>query len=365
MFQYLHWPKDWGNEIALQLKRAQYQAQLITDAISFDQLEAELFRFQNRGGHIDLIICLYAWEKNLKRINALKRISNAGGVLGIITLSEWVQPPGNSAIIDKSRLISALPLELRENTGEMIFLQEKTWKNWLERSEKLLPSDSPVQIHFQANPTFVQSGNTVKLYWEVLNADFVEIEPGIGPVANTGQTEIPVFEDTLFRLKANNAASLRSKSIFIKTSTQQHITLSIQVYDPESGGFIPLESTQEQHHVYAVFSGDKVRIDWEALPIGTFSETRMGTLPNIGTETVQIFGDEQFIFTLQTMQDNHVLRLQILAVSDLATQKNIPLGLDELSVKEPEIFPLDTQQHLNKRSVWSWLIRLLKWLRWK
>ena len=342
MFQYLHWPKDWGTEIAFQVTRAQFQVLFIIDGKSFNQIEAELFRFQNRGGHVELIACLYAWEKNIKCINALKRLANAGGVIGLITLSELSTPPANTVIIDKCRLISESELKSSEHVGELIFDQEKAWKHLFERAEPFRPSESEVQLHFQAQPSYVEPGGTIKLYWEVHHGDFAEIEPGIGAVPLAGQMEVPVFEDTLFRLKGGNIASTRSKSVFIKTAQQKHIVLSVSVLDVVSKAYIPLESTHEQGNVYAVFVGDRIKIDWTSLPIGLLTEARMGDIANESSICVEVFSDEEFVFVLRTVQEDFVERLQILAVSAVDMGKQIQEQVLTASVEASEIKVAET-----------------------
>ena len=338
MFQYLYWPNDWGKEIALQLRRSQFQVLVITDSKYFDLIESELFRFQNRGGHVELIACLYSWEKTIKRINALKRLGNAGGTIGLISLSDLTTPPPNSIVLDKTRLISEALLDQTELPRELIFQQEKIWIQYFERAEQMQPSSSEVQVHFQIQPIFVEPGEMVILYWEVHNADFAEIEPGIGAVKLEGQMEVPVFEDTLFRLKVGNTNSVRSKSVFIKTAVQKHIRISLYVLDPVSKVYIPLESSSDQGQVYAVFAGDKVKVEWSSLPMGKLSEARLGDISNESFIYLEIFADEEFVFTLRTMHDDFIERIQILTVNNENRIITKPLVLTEsFQVSEIEV----------------------------
>lgn len=338
MFQYLYWPNDWGKEIAMQLRRSQFQVLVITDSKYFDLIESELFRFQNRGGHVELIACLYSREKTIKRINALKRLGNAGGTIGLISLSDLTTPPPNSIVLDKTRLISEALLDQTELPRELIFQQEKIWIQYFERAEQMQPSSSEVQVHFQIQPIFVEPGEMVKLYWEVHNADFAEIEPGIGAVKLEGQMEVPVFEDTLFRLKVGNTNSVRSKSVFIKTAVQKHIRISLYVLDPVSKVYITLESSSDQGQVYAVFAGDKVKVEWSSLPIGKLSEARLGDISNENFIHLEIFADEEFVFTLRTMHDDFIERIQILTVNNENKIITKPLVLTEsFQVSEIEV----------------------------
>lgn len=364
MFQYLHWPNDWGKEIALQLTRTQFQVLIITNAKYFDQIEAELFRFQNRGGHIELIACFYSWEKDLKRINALKRLGNAGGTIGLISLSDITTPPYNAVVLDKSRFISEEWLDPTEAPRELIFQHEKIWKQYYDRADQMRPLTSDVKVHFQIQPIFVEPGEMVKLYWEVQNGDFAELEPGIGAVGLVGQMEIPVFEDTLFRLKGGNNTSIRSKSVFVKTALQKHIEVTVYVFDPISKAYISLDSTTEQGQVYAVFSGDKVKIEWSALPIGKLSEARMGDISNENEIFLEVFTDEEFVFTLRTMHDDFIERVQILAVTDAHSPNFLtpPVFTDAVEPSEVE----DPAQKGSTFSIIQWLKKLLKLLtQWK
>ncbi len=364
MFQYLHWPKDWGTEIALQLSRAQYQVLFVVDGNNFDKIEAELFRFQNRGGHIELIACLYAWEKNIRSVNALKRLANGGATIGLISLSEMTTPPANSVVIDKSRLISEVALAEAENPGEIIFSQERIWKQLFDRAEHFQPSETEVQLHFQVQPSHVEPGGLVKLYWEVRDADFAEIEPGIGAVPMVGQLEVPVFEDTLFRLKGSNKSLLRTKSVFIKTAQQNNIVLSVFVFDVVSKAYIPLESTKEQGHVYAIFVGDRIRIDWNSLPIGVLSEAKLGDIPNESSINLEVFSDESFKFKLRTIQEDFIETLQILAISDEKIDRPLKTVNHDQSI-ETTVLNKKNQEHKHDAST-SFFQKIVNLLRiWK
>jgi hypothetical protein len=58
MFNYLYWPYDWGAEVASQLARVQSHAQIILGIAELEKMEAEIFKLQNRGIHVELIVFL-------------------------------------------------------------------------------------------------------------------------------------------------------------------------------------------------------------------------------------------------------------------------------------------------------------------
>ncbi len=360
MFQYLHWPDEWGREIALQLERIRFQIMLTTDGRQFDELETALFRFQNRGGHVDILLCLHAEEKTIRRVNALKRLSHAGAKVGIIVLNVYQTPPGNLAILDKSRLMTDFVLEDTTDIRELIYQQEKIWRQCLEQSEQLLPNSEDIRIHFQTASSFIVPGGIVKLYWDVAHADHIEILPGIGVVEASGSVEVPVFDDTLFQLKAINQASARIQSIFIKTIPQDPFTLEVEVWDTDSGDYIPLESVHPHQFVFAVFRSDKIRIRWNALPAGELTEMRMGSLPLTGLETIQVFADEQFIFTLQTACETYVYTLKILT----ATASDELIRTEKLPELPEPMLPAPSNEDQSIKTA-SWLKRFLKWLSWR
>ena len=63
-------------------------------------------------------------------------------------------------------------------------------------------STSRVSMNLSAAPRAIQPGDVVTLTWQTTDAIEVTIEPGIGPVAATGVTEVEPVVSTTYRLTA-------------------------------------------------------------------------------------------------------------------------------------------------------------------
>jgi hypothetical protein len=66
----------------------------------------------------------------------------------------------------------------------------------------------PFVQQFYAQPANIMSEWPALLYWDVVNATEVLIEPNIGPVAPRGKRELKAIFTTYYKLKAYNAAGM-------------------------------------------------------------------------------------------------------------------------------------------------------------
>jgi len=322
MFNYLYWPFDWGSEVADQLIRLQSHVQITIGIAELEKMEAEIFKLQNRGVHVELIVFLAQSERGLRNMNTLKRMAISGSNIALVSIPESNQFIECFAILDKKQLISNVDYGSVNNIGELIYNKVKEFQVILSKSETLDYAVNNININFQVNKTEVQPGDLIELYWEVENADFILLDPAVGAVATSGNITIPVFEDTLFRIKASNKTGVLIKSIFIKIVDDAFIELKISVYDPASTDFVPLESANPPHHSYAVLKGDRIKVEWSTKANGILKEARLGFINIFGEHVFQIFENENYIFTLETTLGVYNRKLDLFAVVDQSSQLN-------------------------------------------
>ena len=189
------------------------------------------------------------------------------------------------------------------------------------------------------------------MYWEVENADYVLLDPLIGAVNTSGNISIPVFEDTLLRIKASNMTGVLTKSIFIKIIDDAIIYLKVSVYDPASTDFVVLESANQPHYSYAVMKGDRVKLEWSTKANGILKEERLGYINIFGEHVLQIFQNEKFIFTLETTLGIYNRTLDLFSVVDQYS----PISLNPIESNQKII-----SQLVLKKEQFT-LSRLLKW----
>jgi hypothetical protein len=351
MFNYIYWPFDWGSEVANQLIRLQSHVQITISIAELEKMETEIFKLQNRGVHVELIVFLSHSERGLRNMNSLKRMAISGSNISLVSTPESKQFLECFAILDNKYLISNVDYGLVSNIGELIYSKVKEFHVLLSKSEKLEYAVNNLSINFQVNKTEVQLGDIVDLYWEVENADFVLLDPVIGAVNTTGNISIPVFEDTLFRIKASNLTGVLIKSIFIKIIHDAFISLKISVYDPASKDFVPLESANQPHHSYALVKGDRVKLEWSTSANGIIREERLGYINLYGEHIFQIFDNEKFIFTLETTLGVYNRTIDLFVVVD----QYFPIGLKPIESTEKIISPM-----LFKKGKFTFS-KLLKW----
>lgn len=316
MFNYLYWPFDLGSEVATQLKRLQSHVQITAGMAELEKMEAEIFKLQNRGVHVELIVFLAQSERGLKNMNTLKRMAIAGSNIALVAIPESKQFIECFAILDKKQLISNVDYGAVSNTGELIYNKAKAFQVLQSKSEKLDYSVSDIRINLQANKTEVQPGESVELYWEVENADFILLDPVIGTIDTTGNISIPVFEDTLFRIKASSKSGILIKSVFIKVVDDAFIELKVSVYDPSSKDFVTLDSANPPHHSYAVLKGDRIKIEWSTKANGILKEAKLGFINVFGEHIFQIFDNDNYSFTLETTLGVYNRNLDLFAVTE-------------------------------------------------
>lgn len=68
---------------------------------------------------------------------------------------------------------------------------------------------------FMVDSSVIKSGDTTNIYWEVLNAQTVYIDNGIGNVNNSGNITIEPIENTTYTLIANNGIKTINATILI------------------------------------------------------------------------------------------------------------------------------------------------------
>jgi hypothetical protein len=324
MFTYLYWPNEWGGEVASQLRKVHTQLQMVVGVPDFQKMETELFRLVNRGVYLELVVCQKSLERTLKQTNVLKRLALSGVEVHILPLNEPAERYESFAIFDRRHLVSDTYHQEVPDHLELIRRQSALFQRLASQSEKVNPALDDVRIRFESNATEVGEGETVQLYWEVQNADFIELDPGVGAVEALGNHSTPILEDTLFRIKASNKSGILMKSVLVRLRQEPTLRLTLSVVQTGTSLSIPLESAFVNRHSYAVLRGDRLRLEWSALASGVLTEKRLGSLRLEGEHDFVVFNDEKFTFTLSTAFGEKSVDLDVVAMEDRVSTR--PLG---------------------------------------
>ena len=324
MFTYLYWPNEWGSEVASQLRKVHTQLQMVVDVPDFQGMESELFRLVNRGVYLELIVCQRSLEKTLKQTNVLKRLALSGVEVYVLPLNRPEDRYERFVIFDRKHLVSDTYHEDVSDYLQLIARQSALFQRLASQAEKVNPALDDVRIRFESNATEVGEGETVQLYWEVQNADFVELDPGVGAVDALGNFSTPILEDTLFRIKASNKTGILMKSVLVRLRQEPTIRMTLSVIQPGSSLSIPLESAFANRHSYAVLRGDRLKLEWNTPVPGVLTEKRLGKLRLEDAYDFVVFQDEKFTFTLDTAFGVKQVDVEIVAMEDRVSKR--PLG---------------------------------------
>ena len=84
-----------------------------------------------------------------------------------------------------------------------------------EQAAVISTATPPEIMVFSANPSKIENGSVVTLQWQVINADSIVIDNGIGPVEPEGSLQVKPYELTTYNLTATNAAGNVGSAVII------------------------------------------------------------------------------------------------------------------------------------------------------
>jgi hypothetical protein len=101
------------------------------------------------------------------------------------------------------------------------------------------PIITPTIISFDANPSEILLGESIKIQWNVTDATIVTINQGIGEVQLSGELTISPKTNTTFKLTANNNDETVTQSISISVIENiSAVDIVLAEEDVEEAGFV-------------------------------------------------------------------------------------------------------------------------------
>lgn len=100
----------------------------------------------------------------------------------------------------------------------------------------IIQTSEPFVVLFRADPSKIENGAVVRLHWEVINADRVMIDNGIGAVPVKGSMEVKPHELTAYNLTATNVGGSVASAVMV------NVTPFVRVASP---AFNPLDMQQD------------------------------------------------------------------------------------------------------------------------
>jgi len=316
MFQYLFWPEEWAREATAQLKRAQGQVQLLMQASDFGWLEEMHFRLVNKGVYLEVCLREHPTDKSLRYVNAKKRLVLAGAEVCVHPRYSLEDPAESFLIIDRRHLISDTRYQTHDDHRGILIERTRHFHSLMASGHRENPAKDDLRIRLWSSAPEVPAGQAVDIYWEVENADFIEMEPGVGAIASSGSLPMTIFEDTLFRVKAGNRGGMLMRPLIVLISEPSLLEVTVSVLDAGSGIHIPLESASETTRSYAVLRGDRIRVSWRTPVSAQLQEKRLGRLPAEGKRDMEVSVDQIFVFTLRTTYEEAVTQVSVVVMDE-------------------------------------------------
>jgi hypothetical protein len=300
MFQYLYWPDDWVEEAVSHLRRAQAQVQILLRASDFAKVEEELFRLANRGVYLEVCLLEHTADRSLRYVNAKKRLVLSGAHVTVHILHNYREERECLLVIDRRHLLSNTEYGSPDDHRAILVDRSRHFQALMTSGRREDPAVDDLRIRLWSSSASVSTGEAVDIHWEVENADFIDMEPGIGAVEAAGSLSVSIFEDTLFRIKAGNRRGMLMRSHLVRIAEPSELEITMSVLDRASGIYVPLEPATSTPPTYAVLKGDLIRLSWRTPVPSTLHEVRLGQLLSSGYHELEVSEDEIFVFTLRT-----------------------------------------------------------------
>jgi len=149
--------------------------------------------------------------------------------------------------------------------------------------QRLYPNIPAPQIAFGADPQLTNGKNPTRLYWTVLNADSIAIEPGLGDVTGNSFVDVIPTSTTEYKIIATGICGVAEKTFTVVVDRQP----------PEILSFYPLESDmvskQElQAGILATFTDNTGIGTVSIVKSDGGSETDMTSFANIDNNSIHL-----------------------------------------------------------------------------
>jgi hypothetical protein len=282
MFDYCYWPEGIEIELNKQLDNFHHQAQLLIDGQVFLALANKILKAQVAGKYFELIILLPKGYRTLENANLFHRISQAGAKVGIIEVTVFDEGFEQFSIFDNRLYYSNKKLEGEVDFADFFFKKHQDFEGLMASSRLVNSYSQEIKLSFTAEKYFATKGEELSIFWESSNANSNVLSPGNRMLDLKGEERITIEEDTFLTITSKNEKSKTSLSIFIKCLEVDHLKLSVSIFNKEIDDYVPIDSVSKNNELFAVYTGDVVKIEWVCKPGTTLIESRLGKLNNIG-----------------------------------------------------------------------------------
>ena len=200
-------------------------------------------------------------------------------------------------IIDKTYLVKKIFF----NDGDQLHDEFASFANIFNKicllSEKIFLKPQPIKINLKADRTIIKRNSANKIYWEVNNANYIDISPKIGEVSSKGNEILRLKKDTLFKLTASNKEHSQIKYLFVRVINNDDFHVDVEVFDPLIKENIFLNpNLNSSIETYVCYHGQEIILSWNPEKKFKIFEKKSGKIPNTGRYITNIFNQLEFKF---------------------------------------------------------------------
>ncbi len=156
-------------------------------------------------------------------------ISPATITAGSSATLTWNVPGANSVVINPEVGLAAASGSriVSPNVTTAYTITVSAPLGTLSKSVVLVVNPAPIVINLSANPAVLMAGGSAALQWNVMGANTVSIDQGIGSVPVSGNQLISPTQTTTYTLTASNTSGILTKSFLVTVNPPIVADLSI------------------------------------------------------------------------------------------------------------------------------------------
>ena len=270
---------DFVYELKKNIFKCNYSLQLFLTEFDLLAISQEVIGLLPTERTIDIVVSSVNQKKSLRIVNLFNRIVQSGGTVYWNENHDLYQNGVHFMILDKTFVINKSDHYVGESTEEKIKYVNNLFDNFRLSSNEIKLITGEISIKLEAEKTFVEKNEYVKIRWEVENAHRVSFENSREEVEHQGTMEILIKEDTVVKIEAENREKQQSKQLIIKVLKRNRVEITVEALDQTLEEYLVLKGTGFQKEAYYAFQGQQIRLSWTIDTMGNFSEKVLGELP--------------------------------------------------------------------------------------
>jgi hypothetical protein len=308
---------DFTGEIIKALPNTNFSIQILLSIDDLEIISKSLFNSFDNDIYADIIISAKDEKRPLLIINIINRLIDCGANVYWSVDNNILKHNSHFFISDKVIVINKVYYQNNDDIRKQVFYFLEIFDKIKNCSEPILFNDKKIEVKFTSDKSIIKKNESVKLFWEIKNADFYKITPDIGFLDLKSSNSVQLEKDTLFKLEAKNNFENLTKFIFIKVIKPKDFNVYVKVYDPIIKEFIFLEPKYNSDvENYICYYSQQLVICFDFGNSLTVTEKKIGNLkPN---QELSFFIKEpiKYVFKYSNLNKTEIKKVKIIPIKD-------------------------------------------------